>query len=386
MEEEEVRKRILETLYHEFLNSPQGIAEIQSKEIAETLNFSEESINRNLRYLEGKKEIECEWLTDDYGFVRITSDGIDHFERLQKEKMKEQIVNTYQKRSIPECPITFENKRTTQETVILEDDGDDVVLSFAGEDRVYVRKVAECLIENNVKIFYDEYEEIAMWGKDLIPHLESRISHSRFFVPFISKLYVKKAYPSYEAQCALAKAIQEKDPFILPAHFDDTKLPGLPSSVKYISLSDKSPEKFARMIIEKMRVLDVNYDSKHKEQMIVKNSTSRLEEKILWKGQITIETEKAYDFKFNKGDIIKGLIKENSNQNFDFYIMNEKNYSLSLGDRYGCNVEKSYCDKSSYLIEWKVRKEGVWYFNFDMFGKRKQRTIDINLRKIDATD
>jgi hypothetical protein len=34
-----------------------------------------------------------------------------------------------------------------------------VVLSFAGEDREYVEKVAEILKDNDVSLFYDNYEE-----------------------------------------------------------------------------------------------------------------------------------------------------------------------------------------------------------------------------------
>jgi len=47
----------------------------------------------------------------------------------------------------------------------------DIALSFAGEDRSYVRAVTESLQSQNVKVFYDEYEKVDMWGKDLYEHL-----------------------------------------------------------------------------------------------------------------------------------------------------------------------------------------------------------------------
>ena len=47
----------------------------------------------------------------------------------------------------------------------------DVCLSFAGEDRIYVRLVADILKSKGVRVFYDEYEQIDMWGKDLYVHL-----------------------------------------------------------------------------------------------------------------------------------------------------------------------------------------------------------------------
>ncbi|MFZ2991213.1 TIR domain-containing protein, partial [Ideonella sp.] len=46
-----------------------------------------------------------------------------------------------------------------------------VALSFAGEDRPYVSEVAAHLAEHGVKVFYDEYERVSLWGKDLYTHL-----------------------------------------------------------------------------------------------------------------------------------------------------------------------------------------------------------------------
>ena len=43
----------------------------------------------------------------------------------------------------------------------------DVALSFAGEDREYVEAVASALQQAGVKVFYDQYEEVELWGKNL---------------------------------------------------------------------------------------------------------------------------------------------------------------------------------------------------------------------------
>ena len=47
----------------------------------------------------------------------------------------------------------------------------EVALSFAGEDRPYVRRVATALQRAGVRVFYDEYEQATLWGKDLYVHL-----------------------------------------------------------------------------------------------------------------------------------------------------------------------------------------------------------------------
>lgn len=40
-----------------------------------------------------------------------------------------------------------------------------MVLSFAGEDRLYVEKVAKYLKEKEIKVFYDKYEKLCYGAK-----------------------------------------------------------------------------------------------------------------------------------------------------------------------------------------------------------------------------
>jgi len=46
-----------------------------------------------------------------------------------------------------------------------------VALSFAGEDRAYVERVATQLVSEGVTVFYDKFEEATLWGKNLYSHL-----------------------------------------------------------------------------------------------------------------------------------------------------------------------------------------------------------------------
>ena len=50
--------------------------------------------------------------------------------------------------------------------------GYDVALSFAGEQRAYVEKVAAALRRRGHRPFYDDYEKASLWGKDLYEHLD----------------------------------------------------------------------------------------------------------------------------------------------------------------------------------------------------------------------
>jgi AbiJ N-terminal domain 3/TIR domain len=129
----------------------------------------------------------------------------------------------------------------------------EVVLSFAGEDRDYVFAVAEILRENEIQLFYDNYEEVYLWGKNLVEHLHKVYSSSaRYCVMFISKHYAEKVWPTHERRSAFEKAISAKEEYILPARFDDTEIPGLSTHVSYIDLRKKTPQQFAEIIIQKL--------------------------------------------------------------------------------------------------------------------------------------
>jgi len=129
----------------------------------------------------------------------------------------------------------------------------EVVLSFAGEDRNYVEKVAEYLTDKSVKFFYDKYEESTLWGKDLVEYLDSVYRGSaRYCVMFISKHCINKMWFIHERRSALAKAIEEKEEYILPVRFDDTEIPGLRPTIGYIKTSEKEPEQLGELILQKL--------------------------------------------------------------------------------------------------------------------------------------
>ena len=129
----------------------------------------------------------------------------------------------------------------------------EVVLSFAGEDRPYVEKVAEVLKVNDVSLFYDNYEEASLWGKNLTEHLHKVYSGSaRYCVMFISLHYAAKVWPTHERRSAFEKAIESKEEYILPARFDDTEIPGLHKHIVYVDLRKKTPDELASLIVQKL--------------------------------------------------------------------------------------------------------------------------------------
>jgi hypothetical protein len=129
----------------------------------------------------------------------------------------------------------------------------DVVLSFAGEDRSYVNLVAEELRRNQIRVFYDAYEEAELWGKDLYQHLSTVYGErARYCVIFISTHYAEKLWTRHELASAQARAFRENREYLLPARFDDTELPGILPTVGYVDLRKKGPVEFAATIARKL--------------------------------------------------------------------------------------------------------------------------------------
>lgn len=129
----------------------------------------------------------------------------------------------------------------------------DVALSFAGEDRPYVERVTTLLKEAGVKVFYDRFEEASLWGKNLYDHLSDVYSRkARYTVMFISRHYSEKSWTSHERESAQDRALRENLEYILPVRFDDTRVPGLPITVGYLSLEGRDPKNMADLIIQKL--------------------------------------------------------------------------------------------------------------------------------------
>jgi hypothetical protein len=129
----------------------------------------------------------------------------------------------------------------------------DVALSFAGENRDYVEKVAYYLQKIGFKLFYDKYETVTFWGKDLYQHLEEvYFKNARYTIMFISKSYAKKLWTNHERRSAQARAFSSNQEYILPARFDNTKIPGVLPTVGYIDLNNYSPKEFALIIKDKI--------------------------------------------------------------------------------------------------------------------------------------
>ena len=130
----------------------------------------------------------------------------------------------------------------------------DIALSFAGENRKVVEQIAKKLAENNIQVFYDEFEKTKLWGKRLSTHFQKTYGVSTcFVVVFVSKEYSLKDWTNFEFSIARGEAKVRGTEFILPVRLDNTPLFGLPDDMAYLDFNTEGVEGIVNAVIDKLK-------------------------------------------------------------------------------------------------------------------------------------
>lgn len=130
----------------------------------------------------------------------------------------------------------------------------DVALSFAGEQRDYVEKVAEYLRVNHIRVFYDDFEKADLWGKDLVTHLTELYSDkAKYVIVFASEEYVSKFWTNIERRAVLARFLNGNYEKVLLVKMDEAKIPGFTDIKGYLDSSVLNPEEIGDLFISKLK-------------------------------------------------------------------------------------------------------------------------------------
>lgn len=132
----------------------------------------------------------------------------------------------------------------------------DVAISYAGEDRKIVEEYTKILTSSGLAVFYDKDRDIEteLWGTNLYDVLDEIYRlRARYCVIFISENYAQKIWTNHERESAQARALEENREYILPVRLDDTEIPGLHPTIKYLDLNGHEIEEIAEITIKKVR-------------------------------------------------------------------------------------------------------------------------------------
>lgn len=131
----------------------------------------------------------------------------------------------------------------------------DVVVSFAGRDRLVAERVVDILKSSGLRVFYDRDYQHRLLGEELSEILHrTYFSMSRYAVVILSKAFIDSRWAgNWEWKAVLARMQQEKRGYVLPYFVEDVVVPGLNPTLGFISSTDYSPEQFARLVVRKLR-------------------------------------------------------------------------------------------------------------------------------------
>lgn len=129
----------------------------------------------------------------------------------------------------------------------------EVALSFAGEDRKTAEFVALELARHGVRVFYDEHEQVELWGKELTTYLTHIYSsNTKYCIILISTHYVRKKWTKLELRSAISGAFERDSDYILPVRIDDALLPDIPPTIGYLDLRIIGKDKLVDLILKKL--------------------------------------------------------------------------------------------------------------------------------------
>ncbi|OYW74057.1 MAG: hypothetical protein B7Z37_19280 [Verrucomicrobia bacterium 12-59-8] len=130
-----------------------------------------------------------------------------------------------------------------------------IAFSFTGEKREFVAKVAALLAAQfgEDRILYDKYHEAEFARFDLgirLPILYGE--ESDLIVPVLCPSYDKKRWTGWEWVHIYSLLTQDDGHRVMPSRFNHATVPGLSAASGFIELDDKTPEQFAKLILERL--------------------------------------------------------------------------------------------------------------------------------------
>lgn len=129
----------------------------------------------------------------------------------------------------------------------------DVLLSFAGSERIYARAIHDIAVANGLKVFLDEEMQAEIWGRNLVEYLnEAYSTRGRYVLALVSKAYGDKAYTTVERRATLDRLISQHAEYLLPVLVEDAWIAGLPKSTAYLDLRRIGVLGVCELLVEKV--------------------------------------------------------------------------------------------------------------------------------------
>lgn len=138
----------------------------------------------------------------------------------------------------------------------------DVCISFAGEQRDLAESIANKLKnEFYLRVFYDDFEKLKLWGRDLFNHLYEVYSRkSQYCIVLFSKDYLAKNWTAHELRAAQSRILKERAPYVLPVLTEPNVKPPIEfENVAYMTLDSDDLEPLCVEVNERIWAVKKNH-------------------------------------------------------------------------------------------------------------------------------
>jgi hypothetical protein len=130
----------------------------------------------------------------------------------------------------------------------------DIGISYASEQKEYVKQLADSLDKAGLKYFVDFNEPERLWGTYIPEELRKiYVEESRIILVILSSEYTEKAYTKFESRIACERNLSDDSFLIIKT--DDVTLPWLNSTYGFMNSSDHSVDEIANFLKKKLQAL-----------------------------------------------------------------------------------------------------------------------------------
>jgi hypothetical protein len=235
-----------------------------------------------------------------------------------------------------------------------------VFISFSKDDMPTVNKIKAVLTRAGMSPFVAT--EVVMPAQHLSKKIEKAIDESDAFVVLLTENSVQSPWVHQEIGYAKSRLP------IIPIKASGVKPPALLEGCDCVSLTEDNLSRLDDIIVQAF--IDYKDDEEEEQTSSVCDDGPHL---------IEPGTYQWIQLDVSEGDRVAGNISETDGDEFDWYILSEKNLiKFKNGEEF--RPTRSGEDKGAYIVNWPVKGTGPWYLVIQVYGKKNSREVSVDLR------
>ena len=245
-----------------------------------------------------------------------------------------------------------------------------IFISYSRKDRIFARQLASDLEKRDIKVWIDEGEILV--GDSLLTKIQKAIDEMDYLGVILTPNSVNSKWVIVEVETAMNQEISGNKVKVLPILAERCEIPNYLQRKKYANFCDND---YSAGLDEILWTL-CQQKSKPAEDEKKKAAIMEIHEK--W--EIASREYCRYKISMNKGQLLSGDVFEEDGDDFDFYIMSERQANDYFNGDRGASTLRDYLDQGYYMIKWTAPRNGDFWLIGDIYKRQKPRIIYLDLK------